>query len=102
MAVVVHIPILTAVIDDNIILRIFALSVMMFSLYSLYLIFAQLSKNKVLIYLGSLIIIISSLWIDSINIAYEMDSCYSSGGRWNYELNSCEGSRVESLNKVYP
>jgi len=100
LVAVVHIPILSAFVESTFLLKVFVFGVMAFSLYSLYLIFAKLSKAKVLVYVISLMTLTAALWIDDINVAYDIDSCLSSGGRWNYEQGACEGSRVEALNKL--
>ncbi|MCP4354819.1 MAG: hypothetical protein GY793_04155 [Proteobacteria bacterium] len=58
------------------------------------------SKKRVgIMLLVVIVIILITQNSDSIQLASDKDMCWDFGGRWNYEKNKCEESRIESLNQ---
>jgi uncharacterized membrane protein YiaA len=101
LVAVVHVPLLISGVVDSMMLRAFGTFVLGFILYSVYLAFAQLSSLKVKVYFVYLTLIISSLWIDAINVAYDIDSCISGGGRWLDEDGICDkGLEIDNADNI--
>lgn len=78
----------------------YILLIIAFILFSYKLIYKSKKLIGVALYFVLLaFILIIPRYSESLQKVGEVDTCLDFGGRWNYKLNKCEGSRVEELNK---
>lgn len=90
-------------INDNVIdipVILYTLLTILFIFFSYMLIHKSKKLIGISIYFAVLaFIIIIPSYSESLQKVEEVDTCLDFGGRWNYKLNKCEGSRLEALNK---
>lgn len=71
-----------------------------FFIFYSFIVFKKITKTNLGVLLSVFIIIMFIMSkSESIKLAFDEYTCLDFGGRWNYEQNKCEDSRVEALNK---